>query len=295
MKTNCLYYTSGGNLIVFDNYEIDDNGKLYNKKRGTVLKECVNETNGRPFYFIRQNGKPYNCFTNRLVYSSFVGFISPNDIVINVDGDLTNNSVNNLSLGSTSDTCSDLDNYISSHGDMYSAHKFDLDTARIFGVSPTTVYNHRKHLGIGWSKENSCQYKRSMDLKYYKIQSDQSINQELVRNWNTKNHIVNIAMMSTRITTNPYDVASSYGVSSDYVNKIFRKVHNIMYYVYELNKGVFDARKLYILYGLDPDILDTMEEVLHVYGGITPSMVTHEDLIDQNKSFGNEMFCKRYK
>ena len=293
MRQKCVYWKDNGTAIEFDNYEIDSNGKVYNISRNTLMKECINTSTGRPFYSLRNKGRYYTCLTHRLVYSTFVGTIPQRCDVIHLDGDYTNNNINNLALEQKIDF-EELDNYIINNADRYSTRKFDMDVAELFNINPNTVYNHRKKLGIGWLRTDSCKFYQDED-RYFKENRECCPNRVFTDYNSNKFELIEIALHATRFNTNPKEVAEAMNVSYGYTKNIFRQVHNIMFYVYVFFNGSFNARQLYVTFGFEPDILDTIEKVLSRYGGISPAMIKLEDLEDPNKSFGNEMFSKNYK
>ncbi len=75
--------------VEFSAYEISNLGNV--KKKGKPYTPKLTKTGT---HFINLSTKPH--YISRLVYELFVGKLSPSDYVIHLDGDTTNNRVDNL-------------------------------------------------------------------------------------------------------------------------------------------------------------------------------------------------------
>lgn len=81
----------------YNNYLISNDGKIYNKTRGRVLKHCKN-ANGNYYVSLVADGKKRNFYIHRLVYEAYCGDIPSKKKVIHDDGDKTNHNIKNLKL-----------------------------------------------------------------------------------------------------------------------------------------------------------------------------------------------------
>ena len=79
------------------NYQISDNGKVYNKKTKKVLKHCKNANGNYYVTLTNANGKR-NFYIHRLVFETFKGDIPDKKQVIHIDGDKSNQYIENLKL-----------------------------------------------------------------------------------------------------------------------------------------------------------------------------------------------------
>lgn len=78
-------------------YTVDEDGNVYSVARDIKLKTRVNETSGGYVQvMLWKNSKAKNCYLHRVVAEAFID--NPNNYkqVRHIDGDYTNNNVNNL-------------------------------------------------------------------------------------------------------------------------------------------------------------------------------------------------------
>ena len=83
-------------IIEFDNYEISNTGKVRDKVNDRILNTSVNK--GYIIVGLRINGKRYIKDVHRLVAQYFIPDFDKNLAVIHIDGNKTNNTVENLKL-----------------------------------------------------------------------------------------------------------------------------------------------------------------------------------------------------
>jgi len=79
----------------YENYLIDENGKIYNVKTKKYLKGSIGE-NGYLYYRLSKNGKKKMYYAHRLVAEAFIPNSNNLPVVNHKDGNKLNNNVNNL-------------------------------------------------------------------------------------------------------------------------------------------------------------------------------------------------------
>ena len=79
----------------FPDYEINTNGRIRNIKTGRMLKTSINH-NGYETVCLRKNKTQYTKRVHRLVVESFYDNDCPELDVNHIDGNKTNNSIDNL-------------------------------------------------------------------------------------------------------------------------------------------------------------------------------------------------------
>lgn len=79
----------------YSNYQIDDEGNVYNTKTKIMLKGSIGE-NGYKYYRLSKNNKKKMFYAHRLVAEAFID--NPNNlpVVNHIDGNKLNNKVDNL-------------------------------------------------------------------------------------------------------------------------------------------------------------------------------------------------------
>ena len=88
------------------NYFISKTGKVYNEKTEILLKESVNQA-GYVRYTLRIDNKNYSKLAHSLVIESWLNItLTTSDLVNHIDGNKTNNRVDNL------EWCTDSENMI---------------------------------------------------------------------------------------------------------------------------------------------------------------------------------------
>lgn len=89
-------------VVGYENYIIYDNGDLYNKITGKMLKGSI-RLNGYKQYRLSKNGEKQNFYAHRLVAEAFIPNPENLPIVNHIDGNKLNNNVTNLEWTSYSD------------------------------------------------------------------------------------------------------------------------------------------------------------------------------------------------
>lgn len=79
----------------YDNYLIDENGKVYNEITKRYLKGSIGE-NGYLYYRLSRNGKKKMFYAHRLVAEAFIPNINNLPVVNHIDNNKLNNNVANL-------------------------------------------------------------------------------------------------------------------------------------------------------------------------------------------------------
>lgn len=79
----------------YPNYEVSSGGRVRNTKTGRVLRPSLN-TGGYQHVGLPTNGKPKSHYIHRLVASAFIPNPENKRTVNHIDGDKTNNRVDNL-------------------------------------------------------------------------------------------------------------------------------------------------------------------------------------------------------
>jgi len=79
----------------YENYLIDENGKIYNIETKKYLKGSIGE-NGYLYYRLSKNGKKKMYYAHRLVAEAFIPNSNNLPVVNHKDGNKLNNNVNNL-------------------------------------------------------------------------------------------------------------------------------------------------------------------------------------------------------
>jgi len=102
MKLLQELFKVGGMLMIkqivgFENYTIDENGKVVNIKRNQVKKPTSNNA-GKGYLYVDlyNNGKKQREYIHRLVAKTFISNIKNKPYVNHIDGNPHNNNVNNL-------------------------------------------------------------------------------------------------------------------------------------------------------------------------------------------------------
>lgn len=134
-------------------YEVSNLGGVRNAKTGRPMKAYMQPTGHS--YIKSLGGRGGKCaFVHRLVYEAFLGEIPTGCVVRHKDGDATNNTVENLCIGTQKDNIHDIYSYGKKCGPgklladdvleirkRLSAGARSCDLAREFNVSPQTIYN----------------------------------------------------------------------------------------------------------------------------------------------------------
>ncbi len=79
----------------YENYLIDENGKVFNQKTKKYLKGSIGE-NGYLYYRLSKNGVKKMCYAHRLVAETFLPNKENLPVVNHIDGDKLNNNIKNL-------------------------------------------------------------------------------------------------------------------------------------------------------------------------------------------------------
>lgn len=79
----------------YDNYYIDENGKVYNSNTKKYLKGSIGE-NGYLYYRLSKNNKKKMFYAHRLVAKNFIDNPHNYEVVNHIDGNKLNNNVTNL-------------------------------------------------------------------------------------------------------------------------------------------------------------------------------------------------------
>ena len=79
----------------FPNYEVSNLGRVRNVKTGKILKQTI-ANNGYFVVNFRKNNKSYTKTVHRIVASMFLRKIENKPFVDHIDGNKTNNNINNL-------------------------------------------------------------------------------------------------------------------------------------------------------------------------------------------------------
>ncbi|MCC2341873.1 NUMOD4 motif-containing HNH endonuclease [Bacillus tropicus] len=82
-------------VVGFEGYYVSDLGNVKGKQ-GTLLKQQLNKSTGYYHVNVRKNGKPRTNTIHRLVAEAFLPMVEGKTQVNHIDGDKTNNNVNNL-------------------------------------------------------------------------------------------------------------------------------------------------------------------------------------------------------
>ena len=158
----------------FPNYEISDMGYVKNAKTGRKLKSTPGGKNGTLRVTLRDKDKKEQFTLARLVAEAFVGNSDPSrfDLVAHMDGDITNNSYNNLFWTNREGICGQLHNALAiknrarssdvevtvynGNGDAFEFPKL-IDAATFLNCSYTTVkkYVDTNNTYKGWFIERN--------------------------------------------------------------------------------------------------------------------------------------------
>lgn len=79
----------------YENYLIDENGKVFNQKTKKYLKGSIGE-NGYLYYRLSKNGVKKMCYAHRLVAETFLPNKENLPVVNHIDGNKLNNNIKNL-------------------------------------------------------------------------------------------------------------------------------------------------------------------------------------------------------
>lgn len=79
----------------YDNYYINEDGKVYNSNTKKYLKGSIGE-NGYLYYRLSKNNKKKMFYAHRLVAENFIDNPNNYEVVNHIDGNKLNNNVNNL-------------------------------------------------------------------------------------------------------------------------------------------------------------------------------------------------------
>ena len=133
-------------------YEVSNLGRVRNVKRGNLLKPYKQPTGHMYIKSIGgRNGK--FAFLHRLVYEVFIGPIPENAVVRHIDGDASNNSLDNHAVGSQKENIHDIYTYGKKcgPGKLYANDVLEIrrklaegcsvrKLATEYGVSDTAIY-----------------------------------------------------------------------------------------------------------------------------------------------------------
>lgn len=90
----------------FNNYEVSSEGRVRNKKTGRIIKTSINER-GYEYVCLRDNGLQYTRRVHRLIADSFIEGDHDKLDVAHLDGDRSNNRVDNLIVKTRSENMQD--------------------------------------------------------------------------------------------------------------------------------------------------------------------------------------------
>jgi len=85
-----------------DTYEISNTGKIRHKHSGRERKLRINNS-GYPYVMLCKDGKKLNCKVHRLVAQTFLENTENKETVNHIDGNKTNNNVDNLEWATRSE------------------------------------------------------------------------------------------------------------------------------------------------------------------------------------------------
>lgn len=151
----------------YDNYTIDENGKVFNTLTGKHLKGSVGE-HGYRYYRLSKNGQKKMYYAHRLVAEAFIP--NPNNfpVVNHIDGNKDNNSVDNLEWTSYSDNVKHAhDNKLISTYKKSQYYQEDLpneEWKRIYDL-PYSISN----MGRVRNDRTNLLLKPSLTCGYYKV------------------------------------------------------------------------------------------------------------------------------
>ena len=123
------------------NYEVSDLGEVRNARTGKVLKQFP-RAGGYLGLCLWKHNKGWPVATHRLVMISFVGPRPEGLEVRHLDGDINNNSLDNLAYGTRSENIRDA----VAHGTHYSPGRYQVECKRghEFTKDNTRVYNGKR-------------------------------------------------------------------------------------------------------------------------------------------------------
>ena len=86
-----------------EQYEANTNGDVRNAKTGRILSQYT-DVNGRKTVTVRVDGKTYKRSVHRMIAEAVHGDECNNMDIYHLDGDKQNNRIDNLAIGTRSDT-----------------------------------------------------------------------------------------------------------------------------------------------------------------------------------------------
>lgn len=92
-------------LIDWDKYVVYDDGNIYSKHKGDLIKNTLDEEGYIRNGYRLKDGNSINCMRNRVIYAYFNGEIPDNMEVDHIDTNRANNAINNLRLLTHKDNC----------------------------------------------------------------------------------------------------------------------------------------------------------------------------------------------
>jgi hypothetical protein len=116
------------------------NGK---KVKGKIMKQFINQR-GNYAVGLRKDGKFNTFVVRRLVYAAFMGAIPDKYVIINLDGDQSDNRIENLAIFSKSEARTKLqsiftDEEVKEIRRRLAENEYKIDLAREFNVSVSTI------------------------------------------------------------------------------------------------------------------------------------------------------------
>lgn len=154
------------NIKNYPNYQIEDNGEVYNKITKKYLKGSIGE-NGYKYYRLSNNGKKKIFYAHRLVAENFLN--NPNNlpVVNHKDGDKLNNTLDNLEWVSYSNNAKHWHSNIKNNNHIRNIEYYQEDLP---GEVWKSFYNYEiSSYGRVKHKEKNNILKPSITCGYYKV------------------------------------------------------------------------------------------------------------------------------